>query len=84
MSMISPDLFIEFECKGKPYRELLKIREDLLEDIYEFEKDGFADETPVMEPSPDVVYQMNLEYLGELCKLISETYNKEFICRDDD
>ena len=51
-----------------------------MEEIEEFEeltpeeqKRGF------MEPSPEVVYQMNLKYLGELCKLIADKYNSEYV-----
>ena len=34
-------------------------------------------------PSPDVRYQMHLEYLAELCKLMSRRYNEEYVdgCR---
>ena len=82
MSMISPNTFIEFECKGKSYAELLKIRDELLEEIYAFEKGGISSEARMISPSPEVIYQMNLEYLGVLCKLISDTYNSEVIWKD--
>ena len=36
------------------------------------------------KPSPEVVYQMNPEYLGERCKLISETYNREVVWKDEE
>ncbi|MBR2740251.1 MAG: hypothetical protein IKD87_06240 [Oscillospiraceae bacterium] len=35
-------------------------------------------------PSPETVYEMNLEYLGELCKLISETYAEETAKEDEE
>ena len=78
MSMISPETFIEFECKGKSYKELLKIRDEFLEEIYAFENGNTSPERMIC-PSPEVRYQMNLEYLGELCKLISETYNSKVV-----
>lgn len=84
MSMISPGTFIEFECKGKSYKELLKMRDELLEEIYAFENGNVSLEARMMCPSPEVVYQMNLEYLGELCKLISDTYNSEVVWKDEE
>ena len=74
MSMISPEAFIKIECKGKTYKELLMIREELLESIYGFEKGRISEEARMISPSPEVIYQMDLEYLGLLCKLIAETY----------
>lgn len=82
--MISPESFIEFECKGKSYKELLKIRDELLESVYDFEKGRISSEEKMIMPSPEVVYQMNLEYLGELCKLISETYNQEVVWQGEE
>lgn len=38
----------------------------------------------MIHPSPEVFYQCNLEYLGELCKLISEKYNQEYIWGEED
>lgn len=31
----------------------------------------------IMAPSPDVRYQMHLEYLGKLCELIAEKYREK-------
>ncbi len=76
--MISPEGYIE-ELKGKTYKELLKERDDLLKEIQKFENDDIPDEEYNIDPSPEVVYQCNLLYLGELFKLISEKYNKEII-----
>lgn len=77
--MISPETFISL-YKNKSYHELLKIRESLLNDIYTFEsiKPGdVVDDVELIEPSEDVVYQSNLEYLAELCKLIAKKYRQE-------
>ena len=82
MSMISPETFIEFECKGKSYKELLKIRDDLLRDVRAFEKGKTSSEI-TMHPSPEVIYQVHLEYLGELCKLIAEKYNSEVVWEEE-
>lgn len=78
--MISPNCYID-EIKDKSYKELLKEREELLKAIYSFEKEEIEKGEIIYSPSPEVVYQMNLEYLGELCKLISRKYNEEYIWR---
>ena len=83
MSMIDPKSFIEFECKGKSFQELLTVRDELLEAIYRFEKGKIPAEARNYTPSPEVIYQMNLLYLGELCKLISETYNSEVVWKEE-
>ena len=76
--MISPNCYID-ELKDKSYKELLRERKELLEAIYSFENEEIKQGEMICSPSPEVVYQMNLEYLGELCKLISKKYNEEYI-----
>lgn len=39
-------------------------------------KDKSYKELLIDSPSPKVIYQMNLEYLGKLCKLISKNIIK--------
>lgn len=74
--MISPEKFIE-EYKNKSYAELLPIRNELLEEIQAFENHTYNPEMNMVHPSPEVVYQCNLEYMGKLCELIAEKYNSE-------
>ena len=76
--MISPSMFVE-EYKDKKYAELLSVRDRLIRDIRRFEKQTYDKRLDGMCPSPDVRYQMNLRYLGELCKLICEKYNEEIV-----
>ena len=71
MSMISPEAFVD-EYRDMPYEELLPVRDELIEDIKDFEVHGGGDTG--MHPSPDVIYQVNLEYLGKLCALIADKY----------
>ncbi len=71
MSMLSPNAFVD-EYRDMPYEELLPIRDELIEEIRDFEKHGGGD-TGIC-PSPDVIYQVNLEYLAKLCELIAEKY----------
>ncbi len=76
--MISPEMFVEM-YKDKKYKELLPIRDELIQAIRDFEEETYDPKEALIDPSPDVVYQMNLEYLGKLCELISEKYNKEYV-----
>lgn len=76
--MISPETFIE-EYKDKSYIELIKVRDELLEEIRRFENKGQDSMGFMISPSPEVRYQCNLLYLGKLCELISEKYNIENI-----
>lgn len=82
--MISPEGFIQ-EYIDKPYAELLCVRDDLAAKIRDFEKCEINPTEIIMSPSPEVIYQCNLKYLGKLCELISEKYNREFVsCEDKD
>ena len=74
--MISPEFFIE-QYKDKRYEELLPVRDNLLEEIRAFENRTYDPELDSWRPSPDVIYQFNLEYLGKLCELIAEKYRQE-------
>ena len=79
--MISPNCFVD-KLKDKTYKELLKERDKLIRQIRAFEKDKVPEIEYSICPSPEVVYQMNLQYLGELCNLIAEKYNKEYVWKD--
>ena len=76
----SKSLCKKFKCSSAT------IRNDMasLEDIGYLEKTHISSgripsEEKMITPSPEVKYQMNLENLGELCKLIFETYNQEVV-----
>lgn len=82
--MNSPECYIEM-LEDKSYHALLKKRDSLISEIRKFENDKnkFCDEYYI-HPSPEVIYQMNLQYLGKLCELISEVYNREHVWCDED
>lgn len=67
--MISPEAFAE-EYKGETLKELRKIRDELIEEIRDYEKAprGKAQ----MDPSPEVIYHCDLLYLAKICELIAE------------
>ena len=72
--MISPELFVKMHA-DETYEELLQLREELLDEIYGFEEDPSAGWERM--PGPDVVYRMNLQYLGKLCELIAEKHREK-------
>ena len=73
--MISPEIFIE-EQKDKTYQELLVERNKLIREIKQYES-GEEPEHIIINPSPDVRYQCNLEYLAKICELIARKFNEE-------
>lgn len=79
--MISPNGFIE-SFKNKSYKELLQVRDELMHEIWTFENHSYNPKLIMMHPSLEVVYQCNLKYLGELCKLIADKYNQEYVWGD--
>jgi hypothetical protein len=77
--MIDPESYIDGQ-KDKTYKELLEERERLLKDINNFEKFGKIEGIEDGEdPEADLVYQVELLYLGKLFELISKRYNEEFV-----
>ena len=81
--MISPEMYLA-EHEDMKYKDLLPEKNRLIKDIREFEAKTYDLEMDGMCPAPEVVYQMNLKYLGKLCELISEKYNKEFVWGEGD
>ena len=53
-----------------------------MNEIQAFENHSYDSELDFIHPSPSVVYQCNLKYLGELCKLIADKYNQEYVWGD--
>ncbi len=80
--MISPGMYAE-QLKETPYTELIREKDQLVESIRKFEKAELAGDRSDPDwkycPSPDVQYQMHLEYLSELCRLMQERYNEEYV-----
>ena len=74
--MISPELYIE-QYKNLTYKELLVVRDELIDDIHKFENGDIPKEAKMIMPSPDTVYHCNLEYLSEVCALIVEKHQEE-------
>ena len=85
--MFSPQGYLG-EHKNDTFEELIKEREELIDLIKHLDKlvffDDIMSEEWMIHPGPDVQYQMNLEYLVELCNYMSEKYNREIVWGDDE
>lgn len=83
--MISPLSYIA-EHENDTFEQLLQERDCLIAEIHELEKivysEDRSDEAWSICPQPDVRYQMNLDYLSELCAFISKKYNREIVWKD--
>ena len=79
--MISPEMFAD-EYRNDSIEEIIEIRDELINDIKDLEKIVFDKERNTEAwgfcPGPDVQYQVNLEYLSQICILLSEKYNEEY------
>ena len=78
--MFSLETFVELH-KDETYAELIETRNELIADIRQFELDLEKEENGELRviicPSPDVVYQMHLEYLSQICLLIVQRFQEE-------
>ncbi|MCR4880785.1 MAG: hypothetical protein K6A44_02385 [bacterium] len=84
--MISPQAYVD-ELENETYEKLIKERDKLIRDVRYFEKhreEIMNNDTERICPSPDVVYQMNLEYLGALCMQISKKFNEKYEQEDEE
>ena len=75
--MMSPQSFVN-QHADKPYRELLLVRDELLEDIRAFETEPYDAKKDLLNPPKAFVYIINLEYLEKLLELIAEKYSQEY------
>ena len=82
MSMISPQTF-RTGLQKDTYKDLIKKRDELMRSIKRFEKAEASGERMGAErdivPAPEVRYQVNLEYLSEVCSLMSEKHNEDYV-----
>ena len=80
--MISPELYVE-KLKDASYQRLIRERDRLIRFIRKFEKNEIAGDRsdPAWKfcPTPDVQYQVYLEYLAVLCGMMQEKYNRDYV-----
>ena len=83
--MIDPGNYIE-QFKDASYLELMEERDSLIAFMHKYEQDEIAgdrtDPSWGIHPQPVVRYQMYLEYLAALCKLMRDKYNHEYVWGD--
>lgn len=77
--LISPEVYFEIELKDMTLAELIKFRQKIIREMYDFErkyilKTKIIHEEIIMCPSPDVIYWWNSEILGLLNNLIYQKY----------
>ena len=80
MSMIAPESYIE-NVKGLPYKGLIQERDKLIKEITDFEQEVSCasespSELPRIDPSPDVVYRMQLLYLAKLLEYMESRFSE--------
>lgn len=85
--MISPETYV-LSHENESFDQLIKERESLIQEIANLEKIVFDDnklsDAWQIKPGPDVQYQLTLEYLAELCKFMSQKYNREVVWGEDE
>lgn len=85
--MISAEGYVLMH-KDDTFEELIAERDSLMADIKAMEAIVYSDDKSGegwnICPGPDVVYQMDLEYLAELCLFIRDKYNTEIVWGDDE
>ena len=74
--MYSPEHFRSLH-KNDTYEELLAVRDDLLEYIKRFEKEGAPAEEMFCSSSPEYRYQSYLQFTAEICNLIADRYRDD-------
>lgn len=76
--MMSPEMFLE-EYENANYFELLKLKNELVQRISDFENDVEQNKFEWgVNPSPDVHYQWDLEALSKLSNMLKEAFNEEY------
>lgn len=80
--MISIEGFVALH-KNDSYEDLIALRSELIGEIEVFERKEIPKERWEICPTPDVVYQSDLQYLAALCNLIAERFSRERMKGDD-
>ncbi len=80
MTMMAPQSYVD-DLEGESYEQMIKERDKLIREIRHFEKhreEIMNSEEAQICPSPDVIYQWNLDALGFLCMSISRKFNEKY------
>lgn len=74
----SPDLFVE-EHKNDSYEELVKLKNELIGKINDFERKHSSSENILMSPSPETFYRWNLAVLEKIIPLLDEAFERDYV-----
>ena len=78
---IPPESYIE-QMKEKPYSELIRQRDMMVQFMHDFEKKEMAGDRSGSEwddcPKPDTRYQVSFYYLAKLCRIMPDKYYDEY------
>ena len=75
--MISSETFADVHA-DKTYEELIEVRNELINSIKKFEATPQNEDSDfIICPGPDVVYQINHEYLSKICLLIVQKFQEQ-------
>ncbi len=81
--MVSPYSYAEM-YKDATYEELLKVRNKLIEELWQFERNEVPAEEYMICPSPDTRYSCNLEYMTEICRLVDAAYQRKRLLEEEE
>lgn len=77
--MMAPETYV-MKYRNATYFELLKVKNELVQNVVDFEKDVEMKNLEWgINPAPDVHYQWNLEVLSKISAMLQEAFNKEYI-----
>ena len=80
--MMAPKAYID-RLKEADYLTLINERNELIQSIRRFERDERRGDRSGEEwkllPNPETAYQMNLEYLAVLCRMMQDRYSEVYV-----
>ena len=74
--MLNPQDYIK-EFEAASLKKILQERDRIIEFMHDFENNKLPKKYYERDPSPEVVYLTNLEYLKEICDLIKVKMNED-------
>ena len=63
--------------KEKPFEVLIEERNRVYQEIRDYEEGRYMQGECRISESPDILYENNLQYIIEICKLIDEAYHSD-------
>lgn len=73
--MLSPEAFAAMH-EDDSYEELLSLRDEMIEDLRDYESEEPDESAYQILPSPDTRYSVNLLCVAEICRLIEKKFRE--------